>query len=332
MSIITVREALHDGMQEEMRRDPAVIVMGCDVAIRGNPFGVTRGLLQEFRPERVIDTPISEAAFTGMGVGAAATGLRPIVEILYSDWITLATDQIVNMAAKMRYMFGGRVNMPLVVRAPFGAGGGNAAQHSQSFENWFNHIPGLKVCAPVTPRDVKGMLKAAVRDDNPVIFFEHKRSYQMKGEVPEDDYVVPLGKAAVRREGNDVTIVSYSMMALKAEEAAQRLEREGISCEVIDLRSILPCDYDTVMASIEKTHRVVVVQEANLRGGFASDVIAEIIDRGFYMLDAQPVRVGGLNVPMPYNIGLEEHVIPGTEQIVAAVRRVMEQEGMACRS
>lgn len=326
MSIYTVREALNNAMREEMRRDPTVILMGCDVAVRGNPFGVTKGLLQEFGPERVIDTPISEAAFTGMGVGAAATGLRPIVEILYSDWITLAMDQIVNMAAKMRYMFGGKVNMPLVIRAPFGAGGGNAAQHSQSFEAWFNHVPGVKVCAPITAYDVKGMLKAAIRDNNPVIFFEHKRSYGLKGEVPEGDYTVPIGKAIVRREGTDVTLVAYSMMMLKALEAAEILEKQGISCEVIDLRTILPCDYDTVMGSIEKTHRVVVIQEANLRGGFASDVVAEIIDRGFDMLDAPPVRVGGLNIPMPYNIKLEEQVIPGINQIIQAVKKTMDME------
>lgn len=325
MSVITVREALHDAMREEMLKDKTVIIMGCDVAVRGNPFGVTKGLLQEFGPKRVVDTPISEPAFTGAGVGAAATGLRPIVEILYSDWITLGMDQIVNMAAKMRYMFGGKVNMPLVVRAPFGAGGGNAAQHSQSFESWFNHVPGLKVCAPITPYDVKGMLKSAIRDDNPVIFFEHKRSYQMKGEVPEGDYTVPIGKAAIRREGSDVTIVAYSMMAFKAMEAAEKLQKEGISCEVIDLRTILPCDYETIMASIEKTNRVVVVQETNLRGGFASDLVAEIIDRGFDLLDAPPVRVGGLNVPMPYNIGLENYVIPGVDKIISAVKKVTER-------
>lgn len=325
MSIITVREALHDAMREEMLKDKTVIIMGCDVAVRGNPFGVTKGLLQEFGPKRVIDTPISEPAFTGAGVGAAATGLRPIVEILYSDWITLGMDQIVNMAAKMRYMFGGKVNMPLVIRAPFGAGGGNAAQHSQSFESWFNHVPGLKVCAPITPYDIKGMLKSAIRDDNPVIFFEHKRSYQMKGEVPEGDYTVPIGKAAVRSEGTDVTVVGYSMMAVKAAEAAEKLKKEGISCEVIDLRTILPCDYETIMASIEKTGRVVVLQESNLRGGFASDVVAEIIDRGFDLLDAPPVRVGGLNVPMPYNIGLENYVIPDVGKIIAAVKKVMDR-------
>lgn len=324
MRNITVRESLNEAMRQEMEADKTVIVMGCDVAVRGNPFGVTKGLLKQFGEKRVIDTPISEAAFTGMGIGAAAMGLKPIVEILYSDWITLASDQIVNMAAKMRYMFGGNIEMPLVIRAPFGAGGGNAAQHSQSFENWFNHIPGLKVVAPITPYDLKGMLITAIRDKNPVIFFEHKRAYQMKGDVPEESYTVPFGKAAIRREGKDVTIVAYSMMAVHAQDAAAELAKVGIDCEVIDLRSILPMDYETVMNSIKKTNRVVVCQEANLRGGFAADVVAEIIDRGFDLLDAPPVRVGGLNVPMPYNMGLENLVIPGKESIKDAVRKVMK--------
>ena len=324
MSIKTVREALNDGMREEMRRDPTVILMGCDVAVRGNPFGVTKGLLQEFGPKRVIDTPISEPGFTGAGVGAAATGLRPIVEILYSDWITLAMYQIVNMAAKMRYMFGGKVNVPLVVRAPFGSGGGNAAQHSQSFENWFNHVPGLKVVAPISPYDCKGMLLTAIRDDNPVIFFEHKRAYQIKGEVPDEEYTVPFGKAAIRKEGSDVTIVSYSMMSIKALQAAEELEKEqGIKCEVIDLRSLLPLDYETVMGSLAKTNRIVVCQEANLRGGMAADIVAEIIDRGFDLLDAPPVRVAALNVPMPYNMALENEVIPSVQKIKAAVLKAL---------
>lgn len=326
MSEITVRQALNDAIREEMEIDPTVIIMGCDIAVRGGPFGVTLGLLDQFGPKRVKDTPISEPGFTGAGVGAAATGLRPIVEILYSDWLTLCTDQIVNMAAKMRYMFGGKVNMPLVIRAPFGAGGGVAAQHSQSFEAWFNHIPGLKVVAPITPYDVKGMLKAAIRDDNPVMFFEHKRSYQMKGEVPEGDYIVPFGKAAIRREGSDVTIVSYSMMSIRAQNAAEELAKQGISCEVIDLRSILPLDYETVMNSIAKTNRVVVCQEANLRGGLAGDIVAEIIDRGFDLLDAPPVRVGAPNVPMPYNSGLEAICIPNEENIKAAVLKVMSND------
>ncbi len=317
----TVREALNDGIREEMERDKTVMIMGCDVGVRGNPFGVTKGLMDLFGPKRVRDTPISEPAFTGAGIGAAAMGLRPIVEILYSDWITLPMDQIVNMAAKMRYMFGGKIEMPLVIRAPFGAGGGNAAQHSQSFEAWFNHVPGLKIAAPIEPADVKGLLKTAIRDNNPVIFFEHKRGYQLKGEVPEGDHLVPFGKAAIRKEGSDVTIVSYSMMAQRSLEAAEELEKEGISCEVIDLRSLLPLDYETVMGSLEKTNRIVIAHEAHLRGGLGSDIVAEIIDRGFDLLDAPPVRVGSLNVPMPYNLGLEEFVIPSKDSIVEAVRK-----------
>lgn len=327
MSEINVRQALNDALREEMEKDPTIVLLGCDIGVRGGPFGVTLGLQKQFGKKRVIDTPISEPAFTGAGVGAAATGLRPVIEILYSDWLTLCSDQIVNMAAKMRYMFGGNVNMPLVIRAPFGAGGGVAAQHSQSFEAWFNHIPGLKVVAPITPYDVKGMLKAAIRDNNPVMFFEHKRSYQLKGEVPDgEDYVVPFGKAAVRREGRDVTIVTYSMMALRAMNVAEELAKEGIECDVIDLRSILPMDYDTVMASIAKTNRVVVAQEAHLRGGLAGDIVAEIIDRGFDLLDAPPVRVGAPNVPMPYNAGLEKVCIPDESKIKEAVYKVLSND------
>jgi pyruvate/2-oxoglutarate/acetoin dehydrogenase E1 component len=321
---ITVRQALNDAMKEEMMRDETVILLGCDVAIRGNPFGVTKGLCQQFGEKRVIDTPISEAGFTGIGIGAAGMGLRPIVEILYSDWITLAMDQIVNIAAKIRYMFGGKINMPLVIRAPFGCSGGVAAQHSQSLEAWFNHVPGLKVVTPLTPYDVKGMLKTAVRDDNPVIFFEHKNSYTMKGEVPEEDYTVPFGKAAVRREGSDITIVTYSYMTVKSMNVAEELASEGIQCEVIELRSLLPLDYETVMKSVEKTNRVVVVQEAHLRGGMASDIVAEIVDRGFDLLDAPPVRVGSLNIPVPFNKTLEKMVIPDENRIKSAVKRVLE--------
>jgi pyruvate dehydrogenase E1 component beta subunit len=330
MALITVRQALNDAFKEEMARDSTIIFMGCDVAIRGGPFGISVDLLKMFGDKRVIDTPISESSFVGAGVGAAATGLRPVVEVLYSDWITLGMDQLVNMAAKMRYMFGGKVNMPLVVRAPFGMGGGIAAQHSQSFEAWFNHVPGFKVVAPIEPYDVKGLLKSAIRDNNPVIFFEHKRSYGLKGEVPDgaegQEYTVPIGKAAIRREGSDVTIVSYSMMALRAKSAAEALAKEGISCEVIDLRTIVPLDYDTVMASVNKTHRVVVCHESNKRGGLGGDIVAEIIERGFDMLDAPPIRVAAPNVPTPYNKGLEELCIPDENKIIQAVRNVLRNE------
>ena len=324
MAAITVRQALNDAFKEEMRRDESIVLFGCDIGVRGNPFGVTKGLLKEFGEKRVVDTPISEACYTGVGIGAAACGMRPMIELLYSDWITLAMDQIVNMAAKMRYMFGGNINLPMVIRAPFGAGGGMAAQHVQCFENWFNHVPGLKVVTPIMPCDVKGLLKTALRDDNPVIFFEHKRGYVIKGEVPEEEYTIPFGKAAIVREGTDVTVIAYSMMALKALDAAEELAKShGINCEVIDLRSLMPLDYDTVMKSVAKTNRVVACQEATLRGGISSDIVAEIISRGFDLLDAPPERVGSLNVPVPYNRFMEDAVVPGIEEIKDAVLKVM---------
>lgn len=327
MSTKTVREALNAALDEEMARDDKVIVMGCDVGLKGNPFGITLGLAAKYGLDRVIDTPISEPAFTGMGVGAAATGLRPVVEIMFCDWITLASDQIINMAAKMRYMFGGKVNMPLVLRVPMGAGGGQAAQHSQSLEAWFNHIPGLKIVAPYSPADCKGLLKAAIRDDNPVLFFENKRCYTVRGEVPEDeDYIVPIGKAAVLREGRDVTLVTWSSMVKACLDAAEELAAEGIDCEVIDLRTLLPLDYDTVIASLEKTGRIAVVHEAAVRGGLGSDIVAEINERAFDLLDAPPLRVGALNVPLPYNEAMENIVLPDKGNVKDAVHRLMSND------
>lgn len=327
MSIKTVREALNEALAEEMEKDSTVFVMGCDDGIKGNPFGVTLGLADRFGLDRVIDTPISEPAFTGMGVGAAATGMRPVIEIMFCDWVTLAMDQIVNMAAKMRYMFGGKVEMPLVVRVPIGAGGGQAAQHSQSLESWFNHVPGLKIVAPYTPADCKGLLKAAIRDNNPVLFFENKRTYAVKGEVPdEEDYFVEIGKAAIAREGTDITLLTYSSMVKTCLQAAEKLGQEGISCEVIDLRTLLPLDYDTVMKSIEKTGRVVVVHEASKRGGIGSDIVAEINERGFDFLDAPPLRVGALNIPIPYNAALEAAVLPDVQDIVDAVHKSLSND------
>jgi len=326
MSVMTVREAINSALAEEMRRDPSVVLMGCDVALKGGPFGVTLGLLKEFGPERVYDTPISEPGFTGIGVGLAATGIRPVIEIMFCDWVTLAMDQIVNMAAKMRYMFGGKVNMPIVFRIPFGAGGGQAAQHSQSLEAWFNHVPGLKIVVPSTPADYKGLLKAAIRDDNPVLFFEHKRNYMLKGEVPSGDYIKPLGKADIKRSGADVTIVTYSSMVFSSLEAAEALEKEGIDCEVIDLCTLLPLDYDTVLASIAKTNRVVVVHEAQKRGGIGSDIVAEIVERGFDLLDAPPLRVGALNIPVPYNEALEKMCLPDAGKIAECVRKLVNNQ------
>ena len=321
MSSKTIREALNDALREEMERDSTVIVMGCDVGIKGNPFGITMDLYKQFGLERMIDTPISEASFTGMAVGAAATGLRPIVEIMFCDWVTLAMDQIVNMAAKMRYMYGGLVEMPLVVRVPIGAGGGQAAQHSQSLESWFNHVPGLKIVAPCTPGDYKGLLKASIRDNNPIIFLENKRTYAVRGEVPDNDHLVEIGKAAVLRKGTDITLVSYSSMVTSCLQAADKVSNEGISCEVIDLRTLLPLDYECVLNSIQKTSRVVVAHEAIKRGGFGSDIVAEIIERGFDLLDAPPIRVGAKNIPIAYNESLENATLPDVNDIVDAIHR-----------
>lgn len=324
MSLKTVREALNEALAEEMERDESVFVMGCDVGVKGNPFGVTAGLGQKFGFDRALDTPISEPAFTGMGIGAAVTGMRPVVEIMFCDWVTLAMDQIVNMAAKMRYMLGGNVQVPLVIRVPIGAGGGQAAQHSQSLESWFNHVPGLKLVAPYTPADCKGLLKSAIRDNNVVLFFENKRTYAVRDEVPDDDdFLVPIGKAAIRRSGTDVTLVTYSSMVKTCLSAAQILEEDQISCEVIDLRTLLPLDYDTVLSSLQKTGRVVVVHEAAKRGGIGSDIVAELNERAFDLLDAPPLRVGALNIPIPYNASLEQAVLPDTQNVIDAVHRTL---------
>jgi pyruvate dehydrogenase E1 component beta subunit len=285
---------------------------------------VTLGLYDEFGPERVRDTPISEAAIVGACLGAAATGLRPIGEILFADWITIGMDQLVNQIAKIRYMFGGKINVPLVIRAPVGAGGGQAAQHSQSFEAWFSHVPGLQVVMPITPYDVKGMLKTAIRGNDPVLFFEHKRGYEIRGDVPEEDYTVPFGQAVVRREGADVTIVAVSIMVHKALAAAERLSQMGIEAEVIDPRTIYPFDYDTVLQSLEKTHRLVVAHESNRRSGIGAEIVSQVVERGFFLLDDQPVIVAGLDVPMPYNRQLEGLVIPDEEKIKNAVLRLMD--------
>ena len=323
--VMTIKQTLNEALREEMQRDETVIIMGCDVAIRGNPFGITAGLLEEFGPERVRDTPISEAAIIGACLGAAATGLRPIGEILFSDWITIGMDQLVNQIAKIRYMFGGKIEVPLVIRAPVGAGGGQAAQHSQSFESWFSHVPGLQVVMPITPYDVKGLLKTAIRSNDPVLFFEHKRGYEIQGEVPEEDYTLPFGEAVVRREGSDVTIVAVSIMVHRALAVAKELSDLGIECEVIDPRTIYPFDYDTVIQSVEKTHRLVVTHESNRRSGIGGEIVSQVVERTFDELDERPVIVAGRNVPMPYNRTLESMVIPGEQRLKNAILDLMDQ-------
>src|SRR5713226_2457277 len=320
---MTFAEALNAALQQEMARDERVFLMGEDVGLIGGIFGVSRGLRERFGEDRVRDTPISEPSFVGMGVGAAVAGMRPIVEIQIWDFIAMTMDQVVNQAAKIRYMLGGRPTVPLVIRGPQGGGIRLAAQHSQSLEAWFAHVPGLVVMAPSTPYDAKGLLASAIRDDNPVIFLEHKMLYPTKGEVPESEYLIPLGKADVKRRGTDVTVIATQMMVQRALGAAQDLEAAGISVEVIDPRTLVPLDEEAILESVGKTHRLVVVHEAVKRGGFGAEVAALVTERAFDELDAPIVRLGARNVPMPYNDKLEQATIPSRDDIAAAVRSLL---------
>ena len=321
---ITYAEALNEALREEMRRDPAVFVMGEDVAGwgGGGVFGVTKGLADEFGAERVRDTPISEEAIAAVAVGAAATGSRPVAEIMYVDFIGLAMEPLVNQAAKLRYMFGGKARVPMVLRAQEGAGRGNAAQHSQSLEAWFCHIPGLKVVTPSTPADAKGLLKSAIRDDNPVIFLEHKVLYTVEGDVPEEAYAIPFAEANVLREGDDVTLVAVGRMVHLAEQAAEALAGEGIECEVVDLRTTSPLDEDTILESVENTGRLVVVDEANPRCGLAADIVARVTQEAFGELKAPPRMVTPPHTPVPFSPILEDAYVPTPETIAEAVRSI----------
>jgi len=323
MRELTYRQALNEALHEEMARDPTVCVLGEDVGRYGGPFKITQGLLDRFGEKRVRDTPISEEGFVGLAVGAAMTGLRPVVEILYIDFSTLAMDQIVNQAAKARYMFGGKARVPLVIRTQGGAGRGNAAHHSQSLEMWYVHIPGLIVIQPATPYDAKGLLKAAIRDDNPVILIEHKLLYNTTGPVPEEEYLVPIGVAEVRRPGRDVTVVATSRMVLLALNAAEELARQGIEAEVIDPRTLKPLDLPTIVRSVHKTGRLVVVNEGHLTGGFTAEVAARVQREAFDWLDAPIVQVATEDVPLPYNGRLELEAIPSEQDIVNAVLEVV---------
>ncbi len=320
---ITYAQALNEALREEMRRDERVFVMGEDIAEHGGAFGVTKGLLDEFGPKRVRKTPISEAAIAGSAAGAAVTGTRPVAEIMFIDFATLAMDQIVNQAAKIRYMTGGKAKVPVVIRTQGGAGRGNAAQHSQSLEAWFVHVPGLWVVMPSTPYDAKGLLKSAIRNDNPIIFIEHKLLYNTTGPVPEEEYTVPLGVADIKRPGSDVTIVATSRMVLLALAAAERLAAEGTEAEVIDPRTLKPLDVEAIAASVEKTHRLVVVNEGCRTGGFASEVAARVMEEAFDYLDAPVQRVATEDVPIPYNKTLEKEAIPSQDDIVRAVKTVV---------
>jgi 2-oxoisovalerate dehydrogenase E1 component len=317
-------QAINEALDEEMRRDEHVFLMGEDIGVYGGAYGATRGLQEKFGRERVRETPISEAAIAGVGVGAAMTGMRPVNEIMYIDFTLLSADQIANQGAKNRYMFGGHSIMPFVLRTEGGAGRGVAAQHSQSLEAIWTHFPGLYVVMPATPYDAKGLLKAAIREDNLVMFIEHKMLYGEKGPVPEEEYIIPLGIADVKRAGKDVTIITYSRMVLRALEAAHELEQEGVDVEVVDLRTLKPLDTETILQSVQKTGRVVIVSEGYKNTGFNAELLATVNDLAFDYLDAPIVRVAAADVPVPSSQTLEEHAIPQTRDIVAAVRKVME--------
>ena len=323
MALMTMRDALNDALREELARDKNVFLMGEEVAEYQGAYKVTRGLLEEFGPKRIIDSPITELGFAGLGVGAAMVGLRPIIEFMTFNFSILATDQIINSAAKMLYMSGGQFKIPIVFRGPGGSAYQVSSQHSQAIESWFAYFPGLKVVMPSTPADAKGLLKSSIRDDDPVIFIEQERMYGMKGEVPEEeDFTIPLGVADVKREGTDVTIIARSLMVPTALKAAEDLEKDGVSCEIIDPRTIRPLDINTIIESVKKTNRVVIAEESHAFCGVGAEISAEIHERAFDYLDAPVKRVSGADVPMPYAKNLERLAIPDVEQIVAAVREV----------
>jgi len=313
--------ALNEALQQEMERDPTIFVTGEDVG-QHPPMGVTLGMLQKFGPQRVVDTPISESAILGLAVGAAAAGLRPVVEIMFIDFLFVAFDQVINQMAKMRYMFGGKAKLPIVVRCPCGGGFQMAAQHSQSLEAMLCHIPGLKVVMPATPYDAKGLLTAAIRDDNPVFCLEHKKCYTLSGDVPQEQYEVPLGVAEVKRPGSDVTIVATSYMVHEALQAADQLAGRGIEAEVIDPRTLLPLDMDTILTSVRKTHRVVIVHEAVKFCGIGGEIAAQIAETAFDALEAPPLRVAAPFSPVPFSAPLEEAYLPNAQDIVDAVSSV----------
>jgi len=316
-------EAIRDALREEMLRDERVFVMGEDVGIYGGAYGATKGLYEEFGDERVRDTPISEATIAGAAVGAAMAGYRPVAEIMYIDFATLAMDQFVNQGAKNRYMFGGRTTVPMVLRTEGGAGRSIAAHHSQSLETWFVHVPGLFVVTPATPCDAKGLLKTSIRDDNPVLFIEHKMLYKTKGEVPDEEYLIELGRANVTHQGDHLTIVSYSRQALNALEAARRLDQEGIHAEVIDLRCLKPLDIDCVVESLRKTGRLLLVSEAYRNANVVCEIAMRVNELAFDYLDAPIRRLCGADVPIPMSPVLERAAIPGVDAIVAEARGLM---------
>ena len=317
---ITLGQAVNEALAEELRRDPTVFLIGEDVAEAGTPFKVTAGLVEEFGPERVLDSPISEAGITGLGLGAAMTGLRPVVDIMFGDFLTLVMDQLANQAAKVHYMSGGRLNAPLTVRTTLGATRRSAAQHSQSLHAWPAHVPGLKVVLPATPYEAKGLLKTAIRDDNPVVFFEDKMMFATRGAVPEGEYTIPFGVADVKREGDDVTIVATSSMVYVALEAAELLAQEGVSAEVVDPRTLVPLDRETLIASTAKTGRALVVDEGHLSYGASAEIAAVITEGAFWELEAPVRRLAAMDVPIPFSPVLEDLTVPTSERVLEAVK------------
>jgi len=322
---LTYAQAVNEALAEEMRRDPTVCIFGEDVAEAGTPFKVLSGLVAEFGKERVIDTPISEAGFTGVGVGAAMTGLRPVVDIMFGDFITLTMDQMVNQAAKVHYMSGGKWKVPMVMRTTLGATRRSAAQHSQSLHAWFSHVPGLKVALPSTPYDVKGLLKSAIRDDNPVIIFEDKMMYKLKGPVPAEDYVVPLGVADVKRLGDDISLIATSSMVQVALEAAVLLAEIDISAEVVDPRTTWPLDEKTLIESVKKTSRAIVLDEGYERYGVTAEIAAVVASGAFYDLDAPVRRMGAMHVPIPFSPPLEDVTVPTAQTVFEAARAMVKR-------
>lgn len=324
MSVKSYAQAIRDVLAQEMERDENILIMGEDIAEQGGIFGCTRGLLDQFGVKRVRNSPISESALVGAGVGAACSGLRPVVELMYMDFVYVAMDQLLNQAAKIRYMFGGKAKVPMVVRGQQGIGRGNAGQHSQSVEALFMHIPGMKVACPSSPADAAGLLRTAIRDDNPVMFFEHKALYATKGEVPDDkDFAIPFGQANIVRDGTDATVVCSLLYVNRTMEAVAELEKEGISCEVIDPRTLVPLDMDTIVRSVKKTGRLVIVHEAHRTMGMGAEIAAEVVLQAFPYLDAPPERLGAKMCTLPFNLGLENAVMPQKEEIKAAVKKTL---------
>ncbi len=322
MRVINARQALQEALWEEMKRDETMTLLGEDIGLYGGAYGITKGFLEHFGEKRVRDCPMSEAAIVGMAAGCAAVGVKAVCEVMYIDFITLAMDQIVNQAAKMRFMFGGKITVPMVIRTQGGAGRSSAAQHSQSLETWFLGIPGLKVVMPSTPYNAKGLLKSAINDPNPVLFIEHKVLYNAKGEVPEEEYTLPIGVAQVKKPGNDVTLISYSRMMQYADEATAALEEKGYSVELVDLMSLRPMDTDTIVKSVQKTGRAVVVEEGCKTGGVGAEISAVITENCFDALKKPPCRVAGKDVPIACSPGLEKASIPSVDEIIEQVKEI----------